>query len=99
MLSLPDEGEGEEQNDQTDGANSVENVRNTDGIDPWDHGENEDGREHVSHKRQTDESITDNLQDRLAMIKENGWVETHFVVRIGDVGKGNTLKWSRSKVA
>lgn len=43
VLSLPDECKGEEKDDESDGADGVEDVCYSYCIDPGDHGEDEDG--------------------------------------------------------
>jgi hypothetical protein len=61
VLALPDESEGEQQHNQTDGTDGVENIGHADRADPWNHGEDEDCAQHVSHKGKANKGITNNL--------------------------------------
>jgi hypothetical protein len=61
VLALPDESEGEQQHNQTDGTDGVENIGHADRADPRNHGEDEDCAKHVSHKGKANKGITNNL--------------------------------------
>jgi len=47
-LPLPDKNPRPRENEQSNGADRVENVRDADSIDPSRHGEDEDGAKHIS---------------------------------------------------
>ena len=65
MLSFPDEYDAEQQYHRPDRADRVEDVRNTHRVDPWNHGEDEDRAQQVAGECQGDESVADDLDNKL----------------------------------
>ena len=70
MLSFPEEHKTKQQHRRTDGANGVEDVRDSDRIHPWHHCEDEDGAEKIARERKRDEGVADDLHktSELSMI-------------------------------
>lgn len=62
MLALPDESPREQQHNNADRPNSVEDVRDSDSVDPRHHSEDEDGAQRVAREGQADQGIADDLK-------------------------------------
>jgi hypothetical protein len=65
-LSFPDEDASPRQDEQGDGANGVEDIRDAHRIDPSRHSKHKDRAEHIPQERERGERVSDNFCKRVS---------------------------------